>query len=499
MVTRIVGIFLLLPLFLFSAEFTACVNHNPVNLGETFTLNLTLKEATAKGSPSVDALLGAFSITSQQQFFSTSVVNSKVASTVTWKFSLFPHREGIVILPPITIETSEGVLATEAITLEIKKKSPSQNQDEEKDVILKTEVSNAKPYKNEPFTYTVKLISKNELANIQTKKLQIDDAIVETNGEAKVYRKIVDGINFNVIEFEYMITPLKGEPLKIPSTIVQGLTPSKRRTSSRSNLNDDFDLISMMSGFGQLKPFTAYTEEQTIDVQAPVAGITPWLPAKSVILEEIWDDSQALQVGEPLTRELKIITTGIKSSQLPSLESIQGKNSTVKIYADKPELSDRGKNGIIESERKELYTLIPQKPGTLVLPEISLVWWDVVKNEKMVAKIPSRTLEILQARENLEVSMVMQQEPKEIAPPHIAVEKETPILYVVIAVLSILLTATLIGIIVLFRKLKKLKNPTPQKLQTSIAKIHPLNHSYEKYKRPLKKDKQEKLPDLNPT
>jgi len=496
---RALSIFFLLPLFVFSAEFTASVNHNPVYLGENFTLNLSLKDATAKAHPSVDDLLASFSITSQHQFFNTSVVNSKVTSTVTWKLSLFPHREGTVILPPISVKTSEGVLVTEPITLEIKKKSPSQNQNDENDILLKGEVSNAKPYKNEPFTYTVKLISKNELANIQTKKLQIDDAIVEAHGEAKVYRKIVDGINFNVIEFEYLITPLKAESLKIPPTFVQGLTSAKRKASSRSHFDDDFDLLSMMRGFDTLKPFALSTEELNIDVQAPVSNVTPWLPAKSVALEEIWDDAQTLQVGEPLTRGFKILATGIKSSQLPSLESVQEKNSNLKIYADKPELNDREKNRILESERKELYTLIPQKPGILELPEISLAWWDVVKNEKMVAKIPARTLNILPAVETTQTSMINPQEQTESPILEIVTTNNDPLFFAVIAALSTLLAAAFLAIIILFRKLKNSKNPITKKALTQALNPPKMTLSYEKYKRPLKKDKQEKLPDLNPT
>lgn len=501
MVARVLSIFLLLPLFIFSAEFTASVNHNPVYLGENFTLSLTLKGATAKSHPTTEGLQKAFSITSQQQFHSTSIVNSQLTSTVTWRFSLFPHRQGEVILPPISIETSEGLLTTEPIVLQINKKSDAESQKEEKDVIIKTEVSNPKPYKNEPFTYTVKLISKSEMANIQTKKLQIDDAIVETNGETKVYQKIVDGINFNVIEFAYLITPLKGEALTIPPSVIQGLTPSKMKKSTRSHLRDDFGLLSMMQGFEQLKPFAIATEETTVDVQPAISGVTPWLPAKSVILEEIWDDSQLLQVGEPLTRGFKIIATGVKSSQLPPINERQAKNGHFKVYADKPELNDKEKNHVLQSERKELYTLIPQKSGDLELPEVSLTWWDVTKNEKAVITLPARTLHILPGVEKSHVAAAEEQKQQETISPPIALEKDNTLLYKIIGMQAILLVFTLGLLGLLFIKLRKLTSAKSQKSKTQIPvfKADPLNHSYEKYKRPQKKEKQEKLPDLNPT
>ena len=168
-----------------------------------------------------------------------------------------------------------------------------------------TEASLAKPYKNEPVFYTLRLTTKTHLANVSLQKFTIDDAIVESNGEPKAYKKIIDGIQINVIEFSFIITPLKSGPLTIPPLVVQGGIPMKRTPQRGSFFDDDFDQMFIMPGFERLKPFTLSSNETTLDVQPAVSGITPWLPAKSLKIEEIWDDSQTFQTGEPITREYK--------------------------------------------------------------------------------------------------------------------------------------------------------------------------------------------------
>ncbi len=67
-VIRLIFMVLLCPLFLFSGEFTASVSRNQFHVGETFTLTLTLKDASAQGAPALDSLKGSFSIHSRSKF-----------------------------------------------------------------------------------------------------------------------------------------------------------------------------------------------------------------------------------------------------------------------------------------------------------------------------------------------------------------------------------------------------------------------------------------------
>src|SRR5689334_21807097 len=81
-------VYMFLPFFLFSGEFRASVSQNEVGVGESFALTLTLIDASAQVSPSIEPLRKSFSIHSQQQSSNTVYNNGKLSSSTTWKYVL---------------------------------------------------------------------------------------------------------------------------------------------------------------------------------------------------------------------------------------------------------------------------------------------------------------------------------------------------------------------------------------------------------------------------
>jgi len=479
-------IFLLfcIPFFLFSGEFTATVNQNKVYLGETFTLDLTLKGVSAKDFPNTKLLKQAFFIQSQQQASNTTIVNGTATTSTHWKISLIPQEEGRWEIPSISVVTSEGTLSTEPIRIEVLKGTISEVSPIT-GVEFTATVSQDKPYKNQPILYTLKLESNQSLANLQLEKIQIDDVIIEANGEPKIYDRVRGGVRFDIVEFSYFITPLKSGSLKIPSFAIQGSIPNKKRGYGSNSL----DPFLMMQGFDRLEPFLLRSQEITLDVQPAIVGLSPWIPATSLKIEEIFNESEAIQVGAPFSRSFKITGEGIRADQLPSLKDLQVKDNLFKIYADNPELSDEVRHGKIQSFRKEQYTLIPTQSGSLVLPEISITWWDSLKKERSVAVIPSRILEatpILEAV-NSPKAVDRNESSREIQVIH----QKNSFLYIIIAFLILFLMAALFFGVFLLRKIKVLSGTPIKNLE---KKPRPF-----RAKKSIKKDKKEKLPDLNPT
>lgn len=491
---------LCLPVFLGAGQFSANVNNTQVSLGETISLQLTLKEATFKEAPSMGALKKHFIIHSQQQMSSTSIVNGKAATSITWILTLSPIKEGALQIPSITIATKEGMLATQPISLKVSKEETAAVEGAKKPSIL-AKVSHLTPYKNEPFIYTALLISKDPLYNVRTQKLQLDDAILEMPEEPKLEEKVVEGVLFHCVTLTYLITPLKPGTLKIPPLAIQGSTPHKKK-SKRSLFQDDIDLFAMMQGFDQIEPFVLATEELELQVQPAVADVKPWLVARNLTLEEQWPDSAALRVGEPISRTLLIKSEGLKASQLPHLEELQAKTAAFKTYADKPESTEKLVQGLLHSTRQEHYTLIPEQSGIWELPEIAIDYWDSVAKMKKTARLPARTLEILpaliaatggQTDENKTVSF----EDEPIQAP-ITASSPSFWMYGVIGALAFFLLAALVWGYVLYRRIARLTQdptqvPKKQSIEPKARKV------VKAAAKTTSKGKQEFLPDLNPT
>lgn len=475
MVKKLILLFQILPLLLFSAEFSASVNRNKVKAGERFALKLSLSGANAKQGPDISALPPTLVVGSQKQGNQVVINNGQFLLFFTWEYVMVAQQEGVVEIPSFTLDTSAGVLTTNPLSIDVENASTAStaipnDQVDLSDVKITAEINKKDPYKNEPVVYTIRLHTKKELVNLNLSKVEIEDAYVEQSGEHKIYKKILDGASVDVLEFTYLITPLKPGVLKISPSTIQGSIPV-RRTLSGSFFEDEFDPFAMMQGLFQLKPFAVSTEEINLNVQPPVSGVNPWLPAKDLVFEETFDENQTLKVGEPFTRSIKIKAEGAQSNQLAGIENLISTNENFKVYAEKPVLSNEVNENGVNGYRVENYTLIPQKAGTLSLPEISLQWWDVNKKVKGMAKIPSRELAILPAVPGQNIV-------EGILTPE---EDVSYFYYYLIAFGFVLHIIAAYFTAVFIRKNRVLTTAKKDNVQDN------------------KPDKQEKLPDLNPT
>ncbi len=195
MVKRFVLLILHLPALLLAADFTASVNRNQINSHESLTLNLTLNGTSANAAPDLSPLKNTFHLNGQQQYSNTTITNGRLSSSMTWKISLTPKVEGEISIPSLNISTSEGILSSQPIKVYATKgKSEGSDTSDEQGMTLNTEASLTKPYKDEPLFYTLRLTSKSDLANVSLEKFNVENAIVEANGDPKSFKKIIDGI-----------------------------------------------------------------------------------------------------------------------------------------------------------------------------------------------------------------------------------------------------------------------------------------------------------------
>lgn len=463
---------LLLPLALLAGEFTASVNRNPTTDGEGVILNLTLTNSNARESPPLDILKEAFYVHSQSQSHNTLVMNGKVTGSTSWQVTLVPKKVGETHIPSISISTNEGMLSTNAITLQVTSKNEAGTA---KDIIFTTDYSSERPYKNEPIHITFELVSQHDLQNIQLEKFNVDNAVLQQASKPKVEKKVIEGVRTNVVTFDYLLTPLKEGPLEIPPIAIQGEIPTRARSR---------DIFSHMMGFDERKPFLIESDGIHLEVKSPRPEVSPWLPAESITIEEVSSPPQ-LKVHEPFTRTFEIRGEGILSAQLPDLSALVSQDKAFKVYADKPECKDEIIDGKLICLRKEQYTLVPQTAGDLALAEITIAWWDTVNDRKAIATLPAKMLSI----EPSEVIAIAEPPP---APVIQVIQEKEPdrLLYAIIGGLTgAFLLALIWGI--------SLKLQMRPKLPKAKEKV---SHLIVEEKAILPtKDKKEKLPDLNPT
>ncbi|MGB0719478.1 MAG: BatD family protein, partial [Bdellovibrionales bacterium] len=483
----------------FAASLTASVDRATVGAGESFQLELSLSGASPKGGPDFTPLEKDFTIVSKGQSSQTTIINNRVSSSINWQLVLIAPIAGDYRIPPLSVDTDEGRLKSDPLKISVQKSSAPAPQARAsgttgtapKALSVQTDISTRTPYQNEPVLYTVKLVAARSVGDVGIPKFTVPDAVVEKLGDAKVYDARAGGAPVKVIEARYLITPLKSGKIKIPPYIFQGQVVSDVQRGRRSLFNDPFfdmpDPFGMFEGFGNFattEPFAIAGDEVTLDVKAPAAAMDPWLPLYDLQISENLSGAEDARVGEPLTLSLTMVAKGASGKVLPGLNGQIKENGDFKIYADKPETSeDISKDGkTISGWRQESYTLIPQKSGSLILPEIKVPWWNLEKGKTAYASVPERTITVAPGKlsQTTSVPTAVKQSPSVVpdqaeestvstSPTRTASEKLSVVLdseqglssplHILIAGLGLMVAVLLGAVIFLWRKLKHRERP----------------------------------------
>lgn len=195
-----------------------------------------------------------------------------------------------------------------------------------------------------------------------------DAAEVSPLGFQPDYRAERAGRGYLVRERAYLIVPLRAGPLAVPAPALDGPLAALARP--------------------------ARAAPRVLEVRAPRAAPgEPWLPARSLALEEAWSrDPAALAAGEPVVRTLVVRAEGITGNRLPALEMAPPPGLAAHHEAD------RFRSVVLPSGmggwRERRVVLVPREEGRIELPAISLAWWDVRSDAPRVATLPARTLRI---------------------------------------------------------------------------------------------------------
>jgi hypothetical protein len=241
---------------------------------------------------------------------------------------------------------------------------------------LEATVDEPEPYLQQPLLMRLHLISSDnpEEANLEL-PVSGDVLIQRLKGPTADSRVTKDGRREIVNTYVVTVVPLRPGSLEIPPIKVLG--------TSR--------------GYGgAFQRFEAVTDLPIrLQVRPAISTVTPWLPLKSLTLKSNIDREATLVPGQPVTLSLELEAVGGTAAQLHSLED-QLSSPGLRVYREQV-VTDGGLSAdgrYLVGRRTEYYTLVPQSSGRLVLPEISVAWWNTDLGAREVAGLPMRTLNI---------------------------------------------------------------------------------------------------------
>lgn len=375
------GLFLLLSLYLTlsgalhaqSASVVSELSASTITRDESVILNVTA--IGVDGELDASALDKDFDVLSQSSSQQISTISNGSNRPVTtrvlkWTLEMLPREVGVFTVPAVTV----GGMSSQLLTLTVNEIPAGARRD----VFVEASVDSRTPWVQAQVLMTVRVFQAIEIVDGGLSDPAGTDIQVQRIGKDTYSSETRDGREFRVTERRFALFPQKSGLLTIEPIVLSVSVPASTTTAR--------------GFFSPTRKLTRRSDAMTLDVRPRTStGATWWLPASAVQLEASWTDdvSQAV-VDQPLTRTIVLRAGGVLDSQLPDLgiPAIDG----VSLYAEEPvRVLGMNERGLV-AEQTIKWALIPQREGELVLPAISVDWFDTVTGRSETAELPEERI-----------------------------------------------------------------------------------------------------------
>lgn len=368
--------YLTILLLLFSsqlwAELTASLDRNEVELGESFTLRLSLDENSDE-QPDFSILQAVFELGQTGRSSSTQILNGTTTTKTSWSIVLYPKSAGTHIIPPLQVGQQRSQ------TLKVTVKQPDPNAKAQGDLFIELTADRQQAFVQQQIRLTVRLFYAINLRNGNLSEPTADGAIVQVLDQGTNYSTQRAGKNYQVLERKYSIYAENSGPLQIGPITFQGQVDEGNRRQ--------------FGFFNQGRPIRKTSPQLTLDIKKIPAQFLDkaWLPATRLQLKQHFS-AEPYKVGEPITQTIELIADGLTETQLPELSLPSLDNA--KRYQDKTDNQTRkAKDGLMAIKTIK-YAIIPSAAGQMEIPEFKLKWYDLNSQSAKTATIPATTLNI---------------------------------------------------------------------------------------------------------
>ncbi|NDW14843.1 protein BatD [Alteromonas genovensis] len=456
----------------------ATIDRNPVMLDEAIRLTVTAngsadRDAFDSSSLLKDFVVGRTSVSSQ-----TSIVNFDAKRTTTWTTTLFPRKEGTFTIPSLRIEDK----TTTPIEVSV---IPVQEQTNvARDYFVTTDIDKNEAYLNQQLLYTVKLHLSSNIERGSLQAPEMENAEIRQLGDDKQYADILNGRRYQIIERQFAVVPQASGEFTLRGPVFTGEVMA-------ANTNQRFGFFNRTQQINRVGP------DIVVNINPIPRDIDyPWLPSEMVRIDEEWPQGDNFVVGEPVTRIVTLTALGVVEEQLPEIPEFYP--PTFKLYPDQSNTTTVEKNQNLIAQRQSSLAIIPTEPGKMVLPEVTIPWFNTLTEQTEYATIPPRSINVLAASGQTN-SAPPQASPENETPsvaqapsnaasdikanePKVAESSDTTTLWLLISVLALGWLVTLVVLVLFIKRSRQgsQMSENRRRLSTSGVLKHQHNSSVEK-------------------
>ena len=370
------ALLLIVPLSL-EADVQLRLDRNRITEGETVTMTFMTDDPKQSLDADFTSLEKDFEILDRRSETQLSIVNGRQAALVRLLLTVEPRRTGQLVIPAMDF----GNARTQEMVLQVDK-APELEPGAMPPVFIEVEVSPDRGpyYVHAQLGLVVRVFYQQNLTEAAISQPEPSQASVRLLQETP-YQAERGGERYRVLERRYAIFPERSGELTLPPMQLSGRLVERRDGS-----------IWQPTVRGR----RISVESEALQLQIaprPAAFSGPeWQPARSLNLSQQISSTDALRVGEPVTRTIIIDAVGLEENMIaePAWPEVPG----VRIYPDQPQGISRDDGEWVLGHKEFRYAVVPEQEGELVLPELAVHWWDTANDRQQTAVLPPQTIHV---------------------------------------------------------------------------------------------------------
>jgi hypothetical protein len=306
-----------------------------------------------------------------------SVINNSYEVEQSFNYILIPLKEGKFTIPAVTVDVKGQALTTEPIPVEVvpagaaTSSSPdaaSKAQDIESRLKLLMGLARDKVYVGEAVPLTVRMyVNHLSIQELSFPEIAQDGFRLEPFTEPKQFQEVLDGVNWQVVEFSTLLYPAKPGEIRVAPGMVRGslLFKAESPRDTAGGIFDDGFFGNFFSSY-QKRPLTLTSNAAKIDVLPLPEEGKPADFSGAVGEFDLKVEASPIEVksGDPVT--LRMILTGVGNMKAVSLPVF--KADGFKVYD--PQIKDEAGRRVLEQ------VIIPTDTKVSEVPALKFSYFD---------------------------------------------------------------------------------------------------------------------------
>jgi hypothetical protein len=371
------ALFIFCALPLQAADVSARIDRDRIVEGETVTLILQTDDPKQTLDADLSALEKDFSVLDRRSETQMSIANGRQSATVRLMLVLEPRRSGKLQVPQLNV----GGSITQAINVQVDP-APEPEPGEQPPVFIEVAVTpeNSPHYVNAQLGLTVRVYYQHNLTEAAISQPEPSPASVRLLDEV-AFQADRNGARYRVLERHYAIFPERSGELVIPSLQLSGRLVERRP-----------DRLWQPSVRGRRIQVQSEPVHLKIKPRPASAAGDSWQPARKLELSQQTSATDGLRVGEPVTRTVIVDAVGLEENMIT--EPAWPEISNTRIYPDQPQGISRDDGQWVLGHKEFRYAVVPEKEGELVLPQLTVYWWDTISDQQRTSVLSSQVIQV---------------------------------------------------------------------------------------------------------